>query len=124
MEELTRKIKVSDYVQVINQTSKPRSWHHKLVKCIASRQIGLEAFRNIKFCTLGELANGYLLKSGHPSDRCVYMLFKHRGHSYISLFLTVAKYTVDFILLVKNLLVLKVENTHRKLIFSQYALSK
>lgn len=52
------------------------------------------------------------------------MLFKHRGHSYISLFLTVVKYTVDFILLVKNLLVLKVENTHRKLIFSQYALSK
>lgn len=46
-----RKVKVSDYVQVIHQTSKPGSWHHKLVKRIASTGIVLEAFRNIKYCT-------------------------------------------------------------------------
>lgn len=51
---------MSDYVQVIHQTSKSRSWHHKLVKYIASKRIVLEAIRNITFCTLGELANCYL----------------------------------------------------------------
>lgn len=46
-----RKVKASDYVEVIHQTSKPGSWHHKLVKCIASAGIVLEAFKNVKYCT-------------------------------------------------------------------------
>lgn len=51
MEGLMRKVKGSHYVQVINQTSKPGSWHHKLVECIASTGIVLGAFRNMKYCT-------------------------------------------------------------------------
>lgn len=76
MEGLTRKVKVIDYVQVINQISKPL-WHHKLIKCIASTGIVLEAFRNMKYCSFKRV-RCYSSLASLDFYRYVYMLFRHR----------------------------------------------